>query len=64
MTDLLHSCTVGWDQVPQAKPEKQKRFWSVMHIRQSSFLVFRFSETRPGGMEPYGHEFIWECGLR
>lgn len=30
MPDLLQSCTVGWEQVSQAKPEKQKRFWSTV----------------------------------
>lgn len=35
--DLLQSCTVGWEQVSQAKLEKQKRCWSTMHKAKQLF---------------------------
>lgn len=37
MADLLQSCTLGWEQVSQAKPEKQKIFWSTMHKAKQLF---------------------------
>lgn len=61
MPDLLQSCTVGWEGVSQAKPEKQERFWSTVH-EAKQLLVFGLCEIRPGGIEQHGHELFGSTG--